>query len=137
MFSEQFIQRVRFNEVDSLGIVWHGHYVKYLEDGREAWGRKYGLTYMGMYHGEGFSVPLVDLKMKYKRPLRYEESFTVETWYIPCDAAKIILGYRIFNEKNEEVLEAESTQVFVSKSGELQLSAPDFFNAWKQRMGLI
>lgn len=49
MLTERFEQRVRFDEVDSLGIVWHGHYVKYLEDGREAWGRKYGLTYLGMY----------------------------------------------------------------------------------------
>ncbi|MGQ3013960.1 MAG: acyl-CoA thioesterase [Flavobacteriales bacterium] len=137
MLKENYTQRVRFDEVDALGIVWHGHYVKYLEDGREAWGRKYGLTYMGMYHTEGFAVPVVDLKMKYKRPLKYEEHFTIETCYVPCDAAKLILRYRILNAQNEEVMEAESTQVFLSKAGELQLSAPDFFEAWKQRMGLI
>ena len=26
---------VRFSEVDSMQIVWHGHYVKYMEEGRE------------------------------------------------------------------------------------------------------
>ncbi|MFP3594736.1 acyl-CoA thioesterase, partial [Chryseobacterium sp. SIMBA_038] len=25
--------RVRFNETDPLGIVWHGHYIVYFEDG--------------------------------------------------------------------------------------------------------
>jgi hypothetical protein len=29
---------VRFNEADPLGIVWHGHYIRYFEDGREAFG---------------------------------------------------------------------------------------------------
>jgi len=137
MLKELYTQRVRFDEVDALGIVWHGHYVKYLEDGREAWGRKYGLTYMGMYHTEGFSVPVVDLKMKYKRPLKYEEHFTIETWFVPCDAAKLILRYRILNERSEEVLEAESMQVFLSReTSELQLSSPAFYEEWKLRMGV-
>jgi len=30
--------QVRFNEADPLGIVWHGHYIRYFEDGREAFG---------------------------------------------------------------------------------------------------
>ena len=34
---------IRFSEVDSMGVVWHGHYVKYFEDAREAFGAKYGL----------------------------------------------------------------------------------------------
>ena len=37
---------VRFNEVDSMSIVWHGNYVKYLEDGREDFGQKFGLSYL-------------------------------------------------------------------------------------------
>ena len=27
---------IKFSEVDSLRVVWHGHYVRYFEDGREA-----------------------------------------------------------------------------------------------------
>lgn len=37
---------VRFSEIDSLGILWHGHYIKYFEDGREAFGAEYNLGYM-------------------------------------------------------------------------------------------
>ena len=38
--------RVRFSETDPLGIVWHGNYIKYFEEGREAFGRKYGISYL-------------------------------------------------------------------------------------------
>jgi len=31
---------IRFSEVDSMGVVWHGNYIKYFEDGREAFGNK-------------------------------------------------------------------------------------------------
>ena len=34
---------VRFSEVDSMNIVWHGSYPLYFEDAREAFGAKYGL----------------------------------------------------------------------------------------------
>lgn len=138
MLNERFEQRVRFDEVDSLGIVWHGHYVKYLEDGREAWGRKYGLTYLGMYYGEGYAVPMVDLQMQFKKPLAYESCFVIETEYVPCDSAKLILKYTLYNEQNEIVLTAQSIQVFVSKDGnELQLSCPEFYREWKKKWAVL
>lgn len=37
--------RVRFSEVDAMQVVWHGEYVRYFEDGREAFGRRYGIGY--------------------------------------------------------------------------------------------
>ena len=37
---------IRFSEVDSMNIVWHGSYPLYFEDAREAFGQKYGLGYM-------------------------------------------------------------------------------------------
>ena len=47
------IVEIRFNEVDSMGVVWHGHYATYFEDAREEFGRKYGLEYLMMYE-KGF-----------------------------------------------------------------------------------
>ena len=42
-------RRVRFEEVDPLGIVWHGRYPSYFEDARVELGRKYGIDYMDFY----------------------------------------------------------------------------------------
>ena len=49
---------VRFHEVDSLRIVWHGNFIKYFEIGREAFGKEFGLTYMQVYD-HGFFMPIV------------------------------------------------------------------------------
>jgi acyl-CoA thioester hydrolase len=52
---------VRFSEVDSMQVVWHGEYVKYFEDGREAFGREYpGLGYLDFY-ANGYTAPIVDV----------------------------------------------------------------------------
>ena len=135
ILAEKVTTRIRFDEVDALGIVWHGNYVKYLEDGREAWGRKFGIPYMTIFHEYGFSVPIVKLNIDYKRPLRYEEYCTIETSFMDCDAAKIQLKYVIYNETGEVVLTAETTQVFLTKEGDLQLTIPDFFSSWKKQHG--
>ncbi len=37
--------KIRFSEVDSMNIVWHGSYMMYFEDAREAFGREYGIAY--------------------------------------------------------------------------------------------
>lgn len=60
--------RVRFSEIDSMQIVWHGEYVRYFEDGREAFGKQYGLDYMSIYR-EGYMVPIVDLTCQFKQSL--------------------------------------------------------------------
>ena len=49
---------IRFSEVDSMGVVWHGHYAMYFEDAREEFGKKYDLGYLMMYD-KGFFEPLV------------------------------------------------------------------------------
>ena len=55
--------KIRFGEVDSMGIVWHGNYFKYFEDGREAFGDKYGINYMDFYRN-GTMIPLVKVVKK-------------------------------------------------------------------------
>ena len=79
---------VRFSEVDSMNIVWHGSYPLYFEDAREEFGRKYGLGYMTIF-GNGYFAPLVELSFKYKRPLAYEMQPAVRITYIPTESAKI------------------------------------------------
>jgi len=99
--------RVRFSEVDSMQIVWHGEYVRYFEDGREAFGREFaGLGYMDI-HASGYTAPIVELQLQYKKPLRVNDTAVVETRYIATEAAKICFEYTIRSGTDGEIVEAE------------------------------
>ena len=126
--------RVRFSEVDSMQIVWHGEYVRYFEDGREAFGREFaGLGYMDI-HASGYTAPIVELQLQYKKPLRVNDTAVVETRYIATEAAKICFEYTIRSGTDGEIVaEGSSTQVFLDARGELQLLAPEFYRKWKER----
>jgi acyl-CoA thioester hydrolase len=126
---------VRFSEVDTLRIVWHGHYVKYLEDGREAFGRKYGLGYLD-YINNNLMTPIVKVDIDYKYPLYYGDKAIVETTFINQDSAKVVFGYRIFRASdNVLVCTATTIQVFLNMERELQLTNPPFYEEWKKKWG--
>ena len=128
---------VRFNEVDSMGIVWHGSYALYFEDGREEFGRKYNLGYLDIF-GSGFYAPLVNLDFSFKKPLIYGDKAIVKTTYLNTRAAKILFEYEIISPKDNAVIcTGSSVQVFLDKNYELVLYNPDFYLNWKKNHGLL
>ena len=124
---------IRFSEVDSMGVVWHGSYSLYFEDAREEWGRKYGFGYLDMSQN-GFYAPLVDLQFQYKCPIIYGMHPRIDIIYRPTDAAKIIFDYEIHDIADNALLTTgRSVQVFMNKQYELLWENPPFFEAWKQK----
>lgn len=128
--------RIRFAECDPLGIVWHGNYIQFFEDGREAFGRRHGISYLDQ-KANNFSTPIVSSKCEHKLPLRYGDVATIKSTYIDSPAAKMIFKYEILNPDGQVVCTGETVQVFVELGGNLSLILPDFFKKWKLKMGLL
>jgi acyl-CoA thioester hydrolase len=129
--------KVRFGEVDSMGIVWHGNYVKYIEEGRESFGKKYGISYLDIY-AHDVMAPVVKMNIDFKKQVHYGDKLIVETEYVDQQAAKILFRFKIFRKSdNELVATAETTQVFIDLDREMLLYPPQFAIDWKKKMGLI
>lgn len=127
--------RVRFTETDPLGIVWHGNYIQYFEDGREAFGREHGISYLDQ-KAYGYSSPIVKSSCEHKLPLKYGDVATIKTTFVPSRAAKMIFRYKIYNAEGKVVCTGETIQVFLNSEGELVLTKPNFLINWKEKMGL-
>ena len=128
--------RVRFNETDPLGIVWHGNYISYFEEGREDFGRKHELSYLDVQKN-GFVTPIVESHSKHLLPLKYGDIAIIETTFINSVSAKIMFEYKIFNPDGEVACTGKTTQVFVDNNGILALNFPRFFEDWKRKNGLL
>jgi len=127
-------QVVKFSEADPLGIVWHGHFIRYFEDGREAFGEAFGIRYLDLYR-QNIVVPIVKINCEYKRILRYGHRIRLETTYHDSPAAKMLFNYTIYDAvTNEQVATGNSVQVFMQKENmELMLTIPPFMQEWKQK----
>lgn len=69
---------VPFHDVDSLHVVWHGHYVKYFETARCQLLESFDYSYEQM-RDSGYAWPVVDMRIKYVKPLRFNQKIVVET----------------------------------------------------------
>ena len=124
---------IRFSEVDAMSVVWHGNYLKYFEEGREAFGSKYDLRYLDVF-GHGYLTPIVKTVCEHKKPIEYGDTAIVKTTYMPTPAAKIIFQFGIYRKSdNELAATGESIQVFLNNDRELQLIVPPFFDEWKRK----
>jgi acyl-CoA thioester hydrolase len=128
---------IKFSEVDSLRVVWHGHYVRYFEDGREAFGKQYNIGYLDIYE-QGLAVPLVDLQVNFKRVLEYGDTAIIETSFIDSPAAKLIFEYKIISAMHGYVAcTGRTTQVFMTPATkELHVTMPPFMEEWKKKWSL-
>lgn len=86
---------VRFSDVDSLGMVWHGNYIRYFEDAREKFSDLFQLSYLEVYN-QGYITPIVHVNIDYKSPLKYGDKAYIKLAYVDAEAAKIIFDYKIF-----------------------------------------
>ena len=128
---------IRFSDTDAMGIVWHGNYIKYMEDGREAWGHEYGLSYLDVYNNKLFT-PIVETQLSHKRTLKFGDTAIVKTRYINTPAAKLIYQYEIYRKSDMKmVLKGRTVQVFTDYNENLRLNTPDCVLEWKRKKGLL
>lgn len=128
---------IRFSETDAMGVVWHGNYLKFFEDGREAFGKEYGLEYLTIFEN-GYFTPIVKSEIAHKSPVYYGQVIKVITRYIPAKSAKLLFEYEVINLTTGEISAVGKTmQVFLNKETRtLELITPDFYREWKTRNGV-
>ncbi len=124
-------RRIRFEEVDMLRIAWHGHYVSYFDDGRVAFGDKYGLSYMAM-RDAGVAAPIVQIHIDYVSPLNFDKEITVEAVLHWTDALKLNFEYAISCD-GQLAARGYTVQLFIDLKGNVVFIPVDFVADFRQK----
>jgi acyl-CoA thioester hydrolase len=113
-----------FFDVDSMDIVWHGHYVKYLELARCALLEKYDYGYARM-RASGYAWPVVDLRLKYVRSAVFNQPLLVRAEIVEWEN-RLKMNYLIRDKATgAKVNTASSIQVAVDMATrEMQYVCP-------------
>ena len=105
-------RKVNYYETDSMRIVHHSNYIRYMEEARSYALSKIGLPY-GKMEEEGVFIPVLAVTCEYKHPARYEDVILVEVKVKEYTGVKIIMEYKITNkETGELILTGESKHCF-------------------------
>jgi acyl-CoA thioester hydrolase len=124
MIAAQITLKAQFYDLDPMQVVWHGNYPRFLEEARCALLDRIGYNYPQMEQS-GFAWPIVDMRIKYVRPIRFAQEITVTASLVEYEN-RLRIDYRIRDAQSGEVLtKAQTTQLAVDgKSGELLLESP-------------
>lgn len=98
--------RVRYQESDQMGVVYHANYLNWFEIGRTEMIRELGFTYRGM-EDEGVLLPVLDLDIHYNSPARYDDHVTVFTRMTNFSPLRIHYEYEVrrLNEDEHSLLD--------------------------------
>ncbi|CAI8276484.1 MAG: Putative esterase [Bacteroidota bacterium] len=118
--------RVNYHQVDQMGIVHHAQYAYFLEQARIDWLRNQGVSYADMEE-DGILLPLTEISIQYKRPLRFDDLFFVHTKIDVFDNYYVTFDYRIENQEKTTITTATTRLVFVDKKTMRAMKCPAFF----------
>ena len=122
-----------FYDIDPMDIVWHGHYVKYLEVARTALLGKFDYDYPRM-RDSGYAWPIVDMRLKYVRPAAFGQRLIVRAEIVEWEN-RLRIQYLIRDaDSGQKLTQATTTQVAVDlATREMQYVCPPVL--W-QRLGV-
>lgn len=115
---------VRFNEVDSYQVAWHGHYISWMEVGRLQLSQRFGLAPVHLME-LGYIGPVVQLEVKYLRPARYHDELIVRTTLEPGDTAALIFKSEIISRAGDRLASGRVVHALTDSEGVLQFRLPE------------
>lgn len=114
---------VAFHDVDMASVVWHGHYLKYLENARWALMERIGFG-LDVMKASGYLWPVVELHVKYVKAARFGDRLRVRASLAEWEN-RIAVNYLVTNAADERVARAQTVQAAVeTASGALQFVTP-------------
>ncbi|WP_293854595.1 acyl-CoA thioesterase [Steroidobacter sp.] len=115
---------VAFHDIDIIGVMWHGHYLKYFETARWTLMDQLGFGYDAML-ASGFAWPIVEMHVKYLHVARMGDKLNVRASLVEWQS-RITMNYLITRLAGNELLaRAQSVQAAVdAKTHALQFETP-------------
>ncbi|MGH7952920.1 MAG: acyl-CoA thioesterase [Limisphaerales bacterium] len=99
--------RVSYAECTVGNHIYHSRYLDLLEAARGEFLRSLGSTVLE-WQERDVIFPVIEARLRYKFPARYDDLLTIEIWPISIEGARLSFGHRILNQNGKLILEAET-----------------------------
>lgn len=124
MFSKTTKIRIRYSETDQMGYCYYGNYAQFFEIGRVETLRALGVSYKSLEE-RGVMLPVMEFKVKYHLPAKYDDLIEIKTIIKNVPTAKIEFDYEIRNEEGQLLTTAYTSLVFISANTMKPMQAPE------------
>ena len=125
-------RRVRFSEVDVMGVVWYGRYALYFEEGAAEIGRRCGLSYQDFYTAR-LRAPVVEYHVDYFESLYLDEDFTIKTSLVWHEGSRINTEFSLLKANGQVASSGYTVQLLTDIDGQVCLVSPPLLENCRRR----
>jgi acyl-CoA thioester hydrolase len=93
--------------------VYYARYLDFLEAARGELFRSVGTSFQA-WQDQGLIFPVVECRLQYRGPARYDDEITVEVTVLQAEGVRLGFGYRIVKLDGTLLVEAETRHVCTS-----------------------
>jgi acyl-CoA thioester hydrolase len=106
--------RVTYAECTVGNHIYHSRYLDLLEAARGEFMRALGTPVLALQDA-GFIFPVIEARLRYRFPARYDDRLTIEVWPTLVERVRLNFGHRIVNQDGKLILEAETFHACTSR----------------------
>lgn len=119
-------ERIRYADVDKMGIVYNGNYLRLFEIGRTELMRNFGIPYAD-FESQGYLLPLVEANIRWKGSARYDDVVEIKTTFDPSAVNSTLrFDYEIFVD-GELIANGYTIHSFIRADTFRAVKPPKFF----------
>ena len=125
IFHTEMAKKIPFYDIDMMNVVWHGNYIKYMEEARCDMFEKLKYSYLDM-KDDGVAYPIAKMNTKFIRPAVFGQEIIIKTDLIEI-APAMNIKYKMFDKQTgEKLFEGETMQIAIDiHTKESRYEAPE------------
>ncbi len=128
--------RVRYPEVDRMGVVYHAHYLVWCDIGRTELIRRLWKPYAEL-EDEGLLLAVSDCNVRYHVGARYDDRVRVETTLEEVRSRAVTFGYVISRQDGEKATRLATARIgliAITPEGRTRTLPGDLVAAFRQAL---
>ena len=123
LYQSEYEVKISFEDLDPMNIVWHGNYMRYMEQARCDMLDKLNYTYTDM-RNDGYAYPVAKMNVKYIKPAEFGDILTVKSEIVSVEPS-LDIKYVVFNKKTgEKIFEASTMQIGIDTQTRKSIYTP-------------
>jgi acyl-CoA thioester hydrolase len=124
--------RIRFSDVDPMGILWHGRYAQLFEQANEEIGRQVKMSYTE-FRAEKLTAPIVQFHVDFFSPLKLGEQAAIIGKLLWNEGARMDIEYEIHNPSGRLAAAGYTVQMFVDETATPLMASPALLETCRKR----
>ena len=127
-----FETKVYYSDTDAYGVVWHGHYLRWMEKGRVDFCEQVGFNLVDLKE-ENIALPVASIDIKYKNSAKLNDNIVVKSVITDVTPLYVVFNQKIYDKNSERIfVDANVKIVTVDNNGKLYRRIPQkLYNAFK------